>query len=136
MNTCTNHMIIFSVTRPDTSTSENFRNHMLAGSLLKSLNVGFQELGGLYKGQAEVSFAVNVPFTALEPTLAEIRKIAKRYNQDSILYVDNEKNAYVDDLIGSVERVGKYLKLTRDEALRHKSYNVDLHTGDFYAVVK
>jgi hypothetical protein len=134
MNACTNHMIIFSVFQKDKPAKDNFTAHMLVESLLKTAQLDYKELGGMYKGTPEQSFLVVAPFGHLSPVLANIRKIAKRYNQESILYIDNEKNAYLDDLIGQVEKIGKLTPTTQEDAVKQDGYSLDLSTGQYYVI--
>ncbi len=134
MNTNTTHLIIFSVFQSTEPTAVNFKNHMLVEYALKEKGLNFKEMGGCYKGKMESSFAVLVPWCDTNELIEEISKIAQRYNQESILYVDNESIAYLDNLHGTQEKVGKFTQTPTEEALQQDSYTLDLSTGLYYTI--
>lgn len=132
MKTSTLHMIVFSVFRQDQNTQVNFRNHMLVSELLHADLLSFKELVGSYKGTLENSYMVFIPFERLPLAMEKIRKIAERYGQESMLYIDNENKAELLYLNGHVEKLGRFTSVPREEALKHESFSLDLSTDTYY----
>lgn len=133
------NMVIVSVFDPDKGAQNNFKAHMLATDFLELLGVKFYELGvsaGTYVKDLSVAFAIEVPITNNTAILWEIRNMAKKFDQDFLVYIDGEsQDAYLDDLMGSIDKIGKYTEVNREQALKNGKYYVDL-TLDEYFVIK
>ena len=95
----------------------------------KGLNTKqFKTLQGSYKGQVETSYLVDADFQGI------VWDLAREYNQESILYVDENRNAYLEYLAdGRIEKLGKFQAITNVKNL--DAYTVDLSTGIAYAAL-
>lgn len=81
--------IIFSVSRHDrTLYDNNLRSEVLRG-LLREFGVRFKDVKGKYNGQLEDSFVVMAKHEKL------IHELAAVAGQDSYLYLDEYRNAYL-----------------------------------------
>jgi predicted phosphoadenosine phosphosulfate sulfurtransferase len=79
--------IIFSVFKSELNSLENNLNMKKAKKLLEYYNIDFKEVIGSYQGTQESSLMVDLKH------LNVIKSMADRYNQDSIMILDNDLNS-------------------------------------------
>lgn len=116
--------IIFSLDTRDIKTSLED-----GAAILRVNHIPFKRVIGTYKNTQEVSYLVPSVYQD------QVLRLAKEMDQESILEVDGNKNAvlrYIED--GRVERLGRFTKVSEDEALNLDSWTRDIQTGDYYAV--
>lgn len=91
--------IVISAARVDQSVDRNTVDTKALRDLLKDLPNPFRECTGVYKGVAEISFAVflSEEFSAREQELGSFIRLGAAFRQESILWVTNERSAYLID---------------------------------------
>lgn len=101
-------MIIFiSAEKSNKRPIENQTRTKALHSLLQARNYDFTDCLGVYQGHKELSFLVNIETKA---ELKSIHGIAKMFDQDCILVVDNHNEvAYLLNNNGSKQIIGKGL---------------------------
>lgn len=88
--------MIFSVERKELSTSENAARTRFVCGLLQREAIHFVPAEGSYQHTLESGFVV---FTYEGTPLADwLERIACMYNQDTVMYVDTARHAYLKDL--------------------------------------
>jgi hypothetical protein len=88
----------------------------------------YKQLQGMYKGQGEGSYLVDIDF------LDTVLRLAKEYNQESILIVDEIRDAslyYIET--GSTIRLGKFQQVKDTKGL--DAFTIDLSSGLVYAAI-
>jgi hypothetical protein len=83
----------------------------------------FAPVDGCYKGKTEKSFKVNVENKSDWET---VKRIATVCEQESVLLIDNERNAFLFFLQSSkAEFIGVLTAVPKAEALKHEAYTYD-----------
>lgn len=107
--------------------------------LKKDLNkvglVGIRPVAGCYKGEKEDSYIGLVPagktFDSFEKS---IQAIARKYNQETALYLDSNRAAYLLHAeTGEVQRIGQFTAVSAGVAIEKGSYTYT--SGTYYAVI-
>jgi hypothetical protein len=89
---------------------------------------------GSWEGQMENSYLVDASF------LEEVRRLAKHTNQDSVLYLDANRGAYlltretnyqVDEAI----YIGRFISCSEHYAKQQQGWTLDPEHGQYYCVV-
>ena len=105
------------------NTNEEYEKNILCHEGLT--NTQFKELQGMYKGKSEISYLVDADFENIA------KKLAKEYNQETILYVDETRDTFLlwtKDW--SQEKLGKWQRV--NNVLGRDNYTIDLSTGVAY----
>jgi hypothetical protein len=124
-----NGFLIFSVYNINEIPSLNYKNSLEVENFLQNLGIAFKVVKGCYKGQVENSYVVSSKHET------KILELAADYNQESILQVDAVKNSSLRFLRdGSIERLGKFVKVEKEEALELDNYTYDFHTSSYFVV--
>lgn len=98
---------------------------------LKDLRLKSFVVIGCYKDETETSFKVEIKSNS---DLKNIKNIASRYGQESILVVDVNSRAILHFLNSNViEPIGTFLKVSKDEAANLDAWTYVAHTNEFYA---
>ena len=85
-------------------------------------------LVGCYKGQDERSYIID----AVDNSLDDILTFAKQYNQESILYLDNQRLAtLIFDKDNSVS-LGKFKGVSESNATSRDAYTYNPSTNTYY----
>jgi hypothetical protein len=111
------NVVIFSVFQSELDKQTNLNNTRKIVSLFKKSGMNFKIAQGCYKGISEISFIVPIC------NHSSIVKLAKQYNQESILLVDsigNAKLSYVESYIK--QSIGKMFEVSQNRALSEVSY--------------
>ena len=103
-------------------------SHILLDAGLKQGQ--FKVVQGMYKGQAETSYVVDADFKHI------VFKLAYEYNQESILYIDETREASLIHLdhtcVPKREKLGKFKAVQNVKG--YDAYTVDPTTGYCYIV--
>ena len=101
-------------------------------TILRSLGLDFKLVEGVYNGVAENSYRVK--FSNVEQ-LADLARIAKTHDQESILIVDQERNAklvYLDGRVDDRVELGTFQNVSELEAKQATSYTYEVDKGYYY----
>lgn len=120
---------IVSVYRSENKESVNLNNHEDVLEGLRLVNVGFKELIGKYEGETEKSILI------VGKKASKLAKmIARKYNQESYLYCDQDRNA---ELIftesGLKENIGKFKQISPAKVADLPSYTYDPLAKKYYS---
>lgn len=88
---------------------------------------------GSWEGKVEWSFLVTVDY------LAEVQQLARETKQESILYLDNERQAYLlekedDYQLNKAVHIGRFIEASKEVALKEKGYTYNTTTNKYYIV--
>ena len=86
-------------------------------------------LQGVYKGTSELAYLVEV-----NDNMDAIQAIASKHNQDCILYLDNQRNAYLVYPDNSQEHIGVFKSASKQLAEKQDSYTYNPETNTYYIV--
>lgn len=118
--------IIFSVTRPTwKGTVREELNNQDARNRLDSLKIPYKEVQGCYRGEIEQAFIVDARHKAA------VSEIAREYNQECILHLDEDRHGhylYLTDSVGgeaAADYAGKFVKTTKERAAKQEGYTYD-----------
>lgn len=124
--------IIFSVKENGLSDNENRQRHAAYTTALPTAGIGFKSLLGCYKGDCEESFLVlDTP-----ENRAFVLDVARRHNQQSILFVDENCLAELLYLnINTRQPAGKFIAASKSHALQQGNWTFNPETEIFYITV-
>ncbi len=74
---------------------------------------------GCYKDKEETSLVIELNDTQL---LAPFIELAKKYHQESILYVENNKASLVFCESTSMDTIGRWSEVSKDDALKSDAF--------------
>ena len=88
---------------------------------------------GSWEGKVEWSFLVTVDH------FEGVQQLARETNQDSILFLDNERQAYLlekedDYQLNKAVHIGRFLESSKEVALKEKGYTYNTTTNKYYIV--
>lgn len=95
--------------------------------------INYKQVNGVYKGQTELSYVISTP---TPETLQNVYNLAKQYSQESILFVDADRNAelvYINT--GKRVALGGFKCVNRTEAYQNDAFTHDPST-DYYYLAK
>jgi hypothetical protein len=119
-----NQFFIFSTEFYKNTSKENEQSTSHTKKILEKSGIPYKILDGVYKGVSETSFLVNAKY---ENQVMELAKAAK---QESVLFVDINRNAYLIYLDNNkTEKLGILTRVSEDKALTLDAYSKD---GDIY----
>ena len=84
---------------------------------------------GVYKGKEELSYIIEV-----DDNLADIQALANKYDQECILYLDNQREATLMYGDGKKEYIGSFKSASKQLAQTKDSYTFNPQTGVYYIV--
>ena len=84
---------------------------------------------GVYKGVSELSYIIEV-----DDNLADIQALANKYDQECILYLDNQREATLMYGDGKKEYIGSFKSASKQLAQTKDSYTFNPNTGVYYIV--
>lgn len=118
---------IFSVERADASASENDAARRYALAIFKQRRIPYKLLTGVYAGEREQSYLVP------DTDAATVFQLARWYQQESVLYLDANRNAQLIYLAGGPsEELGPWREINPNGALP-EAYTVDHASGKVWA---
>lgn len=95
----------------------------------------FKAVDGSYKGSKESAYLVPLgPLNGFD-TLIKVHRLAKEFNQESILEVDVNRNAqliYMDAKFQVPTKLGKFQNVSKFEAIASDAYTFDPSTNYYY----
>ena len=124
--------VIFSVFQSRLSHQDNMDNHKKVLRHLKDFGLNYKVVEGVYRGESELSILVPVINQVFD--LATVEQLAHIYNQQSILFVDSDRNAELkfmvkafDENLDQVrsEKLGKFIATTKGIATQCENYTKD-----------
>ena len=130
--------IIFSVFQDRLSRADNLENHNKVLKHLKTFDLRFKVVEGVYRGESELSIMVPVINQVFDYSTVE--QLAHIYNQHSILFVDSDRNAELRFMVQPFdaslnelpksEKLGKFISTTKGIATQCQNYTKD--GNDYY----
>jgi len=124
--------IIMSAERFDASMGQNSIATDELRAALASSNYSFKEVLGMYKGVSETSFFVEYNNGG---ALADLNSLASFYDQESILHLDEDRNAslvYCDS--DEETKVGLFQAIDKSEAFKLDAYTYCPQLNMYFAV--
>lgn len=101
------------------------------------IDYSFKPVGGKYRGQREVSYLVPLELCsrARGRQIEALRSTGHRFEQESILYVDEYRTCYLIRCVdGHADVIGKWTNVRKDEAERADGYTYDPQTLTYWVV--
>ena len=130
--------VIFSVFQSRLSKADNLENHKKVLRHLENFGFKYKVVEGVYRGESELSILVPVINQVFD--LATVEQLAHIYNQQSILFVDSDRNAELMFMVKPYnallkelpksEKLGKFIATTKGIATQCNSYTKD--GNDYY----
>ena len=119
--------VIISAERFTNTIEENEKNHNELMTQLKKDKFSIKEVEGVYQGTVEKSIIVILNKRWLAVELATFKNYAAIFDQESILFVDEERNA---SLIFTkqpwlTQKLGKFIAVTKGIATQMSNYTFD-----------
>jgi len=113
--------IVFSAERSELSDEANHDRTKLLGGALTSRGIEWQSVAGFYDGRPETSFLVFAQEG--DASADQIERLARHYDQESILYVDAQRLAYLLVLKeGRTIELGKFKEIPKSELRATRAY--------------
>lgn len=122
--------IVMSAELAELSPAENQRRSLALIEWLTRRGHSFKPVEGCYKGRKESAFIVLVPDREREK---QIMSLARAYRQESVLYADANRQAYLR-LLESGEEVpiGSWRAVPKAQALACPAYTRDIVEDRYY----
>jgi len=119
--------VIISAERSINTAKENKKNHLDLWLQLKGEGFSIKEVEGVYKGTVEKSILVVLNQRWLAVGLATFKNYASIFDQESILFVDEERNASLIFPYNkeNSEKLGKFIAVTKGIATQMSNYTFD-----------
>ena len=118
-----NMKIIMSVDRTECSTSVNAKHRSLFREFLNKSNLIYQLAKGVYLGDAEQSFVVELPADAIQEKADALKTIAVLFKQESILIVEEFGPSFLEYLDGRDSAyIGTYQLISKELAQESENY--------------
>jgi len=118
--------VIISAERFTNTIEENEKNHNELLTQLKKDKFSIKEVEGVYQGTVEKSILVILNQRWLAVELATFKNYAAIFNQESILFVDEERNASLIFPQGGLsEKLGKFIAVSKGIAIQMSNYTFD-----------
>lgn len=124
---------LFSAYLTSLDSVENERRTQFLAQQLTAAEVDWSNVTGAYKGSHEVSFLALLPNGDDSYAFRTVERLCRAYGQESLLYVDGQRQATLYYLDGRVEPIGVFHAVTEVDALERDGWTRDL-AGTYYAV--
>jgi hypothetical protein len=130
--------VIVSVFNHRKSKADNLDNHRKTLAHLKAFGLKYKEIISVNRGESELSIMIPVINEVFD--LATVEQLAHIYEQQSILFVDSDRNAELRFMVKAFdenlkqlkpEKLGKFIATTKGIATQCSSYTKD---GDNYYI--
>jgi hypothetical protein len=132
MKTLNSSFYILSAYRPEFTEKENRLRSEQLFKQLERLGLKPIRAKGMYKGERELSFIVPYINTKTRERLFSIA--FSMYEQESVLFVDNDKSAYLIYLDNNVEHIGSWEQVDRETAESQDAYTYIRFNDSYYIV--
>lgn len=120
--------LLFSVFKGNRRKSDNVMCHIAAYDELVRNGVPFKEVSGMYKNESELSFIV-FGDKAVQTGMV----IAKSFNQESVLLLDQDRNAtLIDCKTDTSTPLGRFKAVHESIAKRSTGWTFDNVTKQFF----
>lgn len=98
--------------------------------------VRFKELKASYKGVKETCFLIDLGMSENIPSnIAYLKSIASSYEQESILILDEHRNASLVYCQGNrVESIGKFKAVSKKDAITQDGWTYDPYNDQYYII--
>ena len=129
--------VIMSVFSHRKSKADNLENHKKTLAHLKAFGLKHKVVEGVYRGEAELSIMIPVINEVFD--LSTVEQLAHIYDQESILFVDEDRNAELRFMVKAFdenlkelkpEKLGKFVATTKGIAEQCNGYTKD--GNDYY----
>ena len=118
--------VIISAERFTNTIEENKKNHLDLWLQLKRDGFSIKEVEGVYQGTVEKSIIVILNKRWLAVELGTFKNYASIFDQESILFVDEERNAsLVFPKQVEAEKLGKFIAVPKGIAIQMSNYTFD-----------
>jgi hypothetical protein len=125
--------VIFSVYQSSLDEGTNFINSQTVSALMTMEGIKFHQVFGVYKNSKELSFVVDSDLIRLA------RHYGTKYNQESILVIDDKLNTELEflplSIIPNLE-LGIFREVPESFAKLKDSYTYDPSNQKYYVTVK
>lgn len=110
--------------------TDSYENDIKAiQEFLPNYNYSRLAMHGVYKGVSELSYIIEV-----DDNLDDIQALANKYNQECILYLDNQREASLIHSDGKKEYIGSFRSASKQLAQTKDNYTFNPKTGVYYIV--
>ena len=130
--------VIMSVFSDRKSKADNLDNHRKTLAHLKAFGLKYKEITSVNRGESELSIMIPVINEVFD--LATVEQLAHIHDQQSILFVDSDRNAELRFMVKAFdaslnelpksEKLGKFIATTKGIATQCNSYTKD--GNDYY----
>ena len=119
--------VIISAERFDKTVEENKKSHLELMTQLKKDKFEIKEVDGVYHGTSEKSILVILNKKWLYTDLGYLKNYASIFDQESILFVDGDRNATLLFMKKPwlEEKLGKFIAVPKGIATQMSSYTYD-----------
>jgi len=124
--------VIMSVFSHRKSKADNLDNHRKTLAHLKAFGLKYKEITSVNRGESELSIMIPVINEVFD--LATVEQLAHIYDQQSILFVDSDRNAELRFMVKAFdenlkqlkpEKLGKFIATTKGIATQCENYTKD-----------
>ena len=119
--------VIISAERFDKTVEENKKSHLELMTQLKKDKFLIKEIEGVYRGTSEKSILVILNKKWLFTDLGYLKNYASIFDQESILFVDGDRNATLIFMKKPwlEEKLGKFIAVPKGVATQMSNYTFD-----------
>jgi hypothetical protein len=119
--------VIISAERFTNTIEENKKNHLELMTQLKKDKFSIKEVEGVYHGTSEKSILVILNNKWLFTDLGYLKNYASIFDQESILFVDGDRNATLIFMKKPwlEEKLGKFISVSKGIATQMSNYTFD-----------
>ena len=119
--------VIISAERFTNTIEENKKNHLELMTQLKKDKFSIKEVDGVYHGTSEKSILVILNKKWLYTDLGYLKNYASIFDQESILFVDGDRNATLLFMKKPwlEEKLGKFISVSKGIATQMSNYTFD-----------
>ena len=124
--------VIMSVFSDRKSKADNLDNHRKTLAHLKAFGLKYKEITSVNRGKSELSIMIPVINEVFD--LATVEQLAHVYDQQSILFVDSDRNAELRFMVKAFDenldqvrskKLGKFIATTKGIATQCENYTKD-----------
>lgn len=102
----------------------NLRNTMELVNTLEIMGASFDVCDGYWKGRMEDSVRLHYTLDTMEQALGFASNVMNAFEQEAILFVDDDDNGYLLTPDGNSEFIGVWHQVTAEAARSHDSYTI------------